>query len=90
MVYVDDMNAPFGRMIMCHMIADTTQELVEMADKIGVLRKWIQKVGTYAEHFDVCLEKKALAISFGAKEITWRQCGEMTVQRRMDELKTKT
>jgi hypothetical protein len=61
-VYVDDMRAGFGRMVMCHMVADTHRELVEMADKIGVQRKWIQKPGTRYEHFDVALAAKAKAI----------------------------
>ena len=39
-VYVDDMKAKFGRMIMCHMIADTDEELHTMASKIGVKLKW--------------------------------------------------
>lgn len=41
-VYVDNMRAPFGRMLMCHMSADTSEELLAMADRIGVARKWIQ------------------------------------------------
>jgi hypothetical protein len=81
MVYIDDMNAPYGRMIMCHMMADTTVELLEMADKIGVNRKWLQHAGTAKEHFDVCLSKKKKAIVLGAKEVTWRWIGEFTLSR---------
>jgi hypothetical protein len=69
-VYVDDMRAPFRRMIMCHMAADTTDELNAMADKIGVQRKWIQYPGTWKEHYDICLEMRAKAIQFGAVPIT--------------------
>lgn len=75
MVYVDDAKYKFGRMIMCHMIADTSSELLEMADNIGVNRKWIQKQGTHQEHFDICLKKKSIAISFGAKEISRKELG---------------
>lgn len=39
MVYVDNFESSYGRMIMCHMIADTKEELLEMVDKIGVARK---------------------------------------------------
>ena len=59
MVYVDDAKLKFGRMTMCHMVADTTAELLAMADTIGVARKWIQGAGTYREHFDVCLAMRA-------------------------------
>lgn len=72
-VYVDDMNAPFGRMKMCHMIADTHDELVRMADAIGVKRKWIQYEGTAREHFDICQSMKRKAISLGAIEIPMRE-----------------
>lgn len=71
-VYIDRMNAPFGRMFMCHMMADTTEELLELADKIGVKRKWIQDKDTYGEHFDICLSKKAEALALGAIEVGWR------------------
>ena len=68
-VYVDDMRASFGRMVMCHMLADTTEELLAMADRIGVQRKWLQCAGTPKEHFDIALSKRALAVKAGAVEI---------------------
>lgn len=73
MVYVDNMQAPYGNMVMCHMIADTTKELLEMADKIGVQRKWLQYPGTNKEHFDIALSKRKLAIKYGAKEVTQKE-----------------
>lgn len=77
-VYVDNMRASFGRMVMCHMIADTTDELLVMADKIGVDRKWLQHAGTGREHFDIALSKRNIARNLGAIEITWRQLAAMT------------
>lgn len=81
-VYVDDMAAPFGRMIMCHMIADTDDELNAMADTIGVQRKWHQKPNTPNSHYDIAISKRNLAIASGAVQITWRQAGLMTMNRR--------
>jgi len=68
-VYVDDMRAPFGRMIMCHMLADSDDELHAMADRIGVARRWHQKAGTYQSHYDIALSKRSLAVAHGALEI---------------------
>jgi hypothetical protein len=79
-VYVDDMRAKFGRLIMCHMIADTEAELHVMADKIGVQRKWHQ-----GDHYDIALSKRKLAIEHGAVAITWRQCGAMSYFQRAGE-----
>lgn len=76
-VYVDDMRAPFGNMVMCHMWADADDELLAMADRIGVQRKWIQghpvlSFGKHRNaswvHFDIALSKRALAVKFGAIE----------------------
>lgn len=67
-VYVDDMIAPLGRMKMCHMMADTDDELRAMATRIGVAQKWHQ-----GDHFDICQSKRALAVKAGAKEITQRE-----------------
>jgi hypothetical protein len=72
MVYVDDMRAAYGRMKMCHMIADSDEELRAMADKIGVAQRWHQ-----GDHFDIALSKRAAAIANGAVEITWKQAGAM-------------
>lgn len=81
-VYVDDMRAGFGRMTMCHMIADTDDELLLMVDRIGVARRWLQYPGTHKVHFDIALSKRVLAVRAGAVEITWRQCGYMSRARR--------
>ncbi|WP_294636583.1 DUF4031 domain-containing protein [uncultured Aquabacterium sp.] len=68
-VYVDDMQASYGRMVMCHMVADTDEELHAMADAIGVSRKWHQKGGTPHSHYDICRSKRAQAVRLGAIEI---------------------
>lgn len=72
-VYVDDAELPFGRMLMCHMTADTTEELHAMADRIGVARRWVQHPGTYREHYDICKSKRALAVQAGAVEVSGRE-----------------
>lgn len=84
-VYVDDMEAPFGRMIMCHMIADTRAELLEMVDAIGIPRKWIQKEGTADEHFDISKGKRARAVASGAIEIGIVELAEKCRARRGEE-----
>lgn len=81
-VYVDDMKAQFGTLVMCHMIADSHEELIAMADIIKVQRKWIQKPGTIYEHFDICLSKRALAVKYGAKQITMMELGRIIHARR--------
>jgi hypothetical protein len=82
-VYVDDMRAPFGRMVMCHMLADTDEELHAMADKIGVSRRWWQSPAkTSGSHYDIALSKRALAVAAGAVEITLRQAAQMNGNRR--------
>lgn len=66
-VYVDDVRHPYGRIIMCHMWADTREELLAMADRIGVARRWLQLPPKASwVHFDISLGKKAEAIAAGA------------------------
>jgi len=84
-VYVDDARFPYGRMVMCHMLADSTAELEEIAEKIGLPRKWIQHAGTYREHYDISLSKRRLAVFHGAKEITVREAAELRKAKEIAE-----
>lgn len=69
-VYVDNMRASYGRMKMCHMVADSMAELLAMADKIGVARRWFQPGSS--PHFDIALSKRAMAVQNGAIEVDRR------------------
>jgi len=71
-VYVDKPIHPYRRMIMCHMLADTTEELHEMADAIGVARRWYQNK-TSSPHYDICKTKRAMAVKLGAVEVNRRE-----------------
>lgn len=62
-------------------MADSTTELLEMAEKIGVQKKWIQYAGTGREHFDICLSKKKKAIELGAKEVGWREIATLSARK---------
>jgi hypothetical protein len=80
-VYVDSAEWPFGRMMMCHMMADSLGELNSMADAIGVQRKWIQDKRPPV-HFDICKTKRARAVKLGAIEITRQQCSDFVNKSR--------
>lgn len=65
-VYVDNASIPYGRMFMCHMIADDLDELHTMAEALGV-RKWFQEPPKASfPHYDICLSKRDQAIGLGA------------------------
>ena len=81
-VYVDDMKAAYGRMVMCHMVADTDDELHAMAVRIGIARRWHQKAGTPQSHYDICLAKRAQAVAAGAVEITMRDTAKIVRRKR--------
>jgi len=88
MVYVDGVKNAYGRMKMCHMMADSLSELHAMASAIGLKREWFQEGST--PHYDICQAKRRLAILHGAVEADrakvvelirhWRQ--QNTSQRR--------
>ena len=76
-VYIDNMrmraDVPNGARIVrgrwSHMMADTHEELVAMADRLGLKRAWIQYPGTYKEHYDVTESKRDAAFKLGAMEL---------------------
>ena len=82
-VYVDNMRAKLGNMVMCHMVADTDDELHAMADRIGVSRRWHQAPPKHDSHYDIALSKRRAAIDAGAIEVTWKVLGIMTLRRRV-------
>lgn len=75
MTYVDSMMAPYRGMLMCHMVADTLEELHAMADAIGVRRKWFQNKSV--PHYDICKTKRKHAVALGAKEVDRRELGSI-------------
>lgn len=70
-VYVDNPRHPLGRMLMCHMMADSDDELHKMAQLIGLKRAWFQS-RRHLSHYDICLTKRRLAVRLGAIEVTSR------------------
>jgi hypothetical protein len=79
-VYVGPSLYPFGRMIMCHMVADSLEELHAMADQIGIQRQWFQD--TRHPHYDISKGKRQLAVLAGAQEIDERQGVEIALRCR--------
>ena len=69
-VYVDSPNWKLGRMKMCHMMADSREELDEMADALSLDRKYFQD--TKYPHYDICKSNRTKAIARGAIEVTTR------------------
>ena len=83
-VYVDGAENQFGRMKMCHMLADTPDELFAMADRIGVNRKWYQGFDKAScPHFDIAKSKRALAIESGAVAIERRELAALVKRIKM-------
>jgi len=69
----------------CHMTADTSEELMAMALRIGLKPKYIQYPGTWKEHFDVTEPKRKQAIAAGAIEVSARERIMQMGMKRMEE-----
>jgi hypothetical protein len=55
-----------------HMIADSHDELMAFAKRLGLQPQWIQRPGTPTEHFDLTRTRRESAIRNGAIPVTGR------------------
>jgi hypothetical protein len=81
-VYIDDLYAPYRKSFVCHMIADTEEELLAMAATIQVNPVFQYDAGTSDSHFDVNRAQRALALQNGAREISKRELARICRERR--------
>lgn len=88
-VYVDDAQNKFRNMVMCHMVADTTEELNRMALRLGLRLQYIQKPGTPEEHYDIAKSMRARALKMGAVEITSKELVNIIRRKREDTIRPK-
>lgn len=71
--YVDKLR-PFGWRIRgretesCHLLADSLDELHEMAQRLGLKRAWFQDKRS-GKHYDLVPSKRATAVALGAIEL---------------------
>lgn len=83
-VYVDDYARRKGILVFSHMLADTEEELHQMAQAIGVAKKWWQSPERHSgSHYDICQQMKTRAIQLGAQPVTVRQAAAMNARRRV-------
>lgn len=67
----------------CHLLADTRDELHDMADALGIPRRYFQD-HPWRWHHDLPAPLREQAIEFGAQEITLREVAVLLRRRRRD------
>ena len=82
-VYVDKTSNAFRRMKMCHMVADTLDELHDMAERIGMKREWFQGDAS-TPHYDLSKAKRKLAVQYGVIELDRKEFVGVLVRLRLE------
>jgi len=81
-IYVDNGQYRYRRMIMCHMLADTIEELHRAAQALGMRREWFQPMSF--PHYDLSKSTRRQAVALGALEIERREVAELMRRLRTD------
>ena len=71
-----------------HLYADSDEELLAFAKRIGLKKRWAQKLGTPKAHFDVTRRKRTEAIAVGAIELPRGDESALILARIMAETET--
>jgi hypothetical protein len=69
---------------MCHMVADTIDELHAMANAIGMRREWFQTSRSGIPHYDVPLFRRHKAIEFGAISVSNREMAKIIIRMKSE------
>lgn len=90
--YVDDMMRPHTMSGQrpakwSHLLADTSEELAEMAAQLGLKPRWLQHPGTHREHYDVTATIRREALRFGAEPISYPRGTAELLERKREAAK---
>ena len=81
-IYVDHARIPYRRMLMSHLLADSSQELEDARRNLGLPDGCTQYPGTAKEHLDISESKRREALDMGALEISSRELVGIIRKRR--------
>lgn len=68
---------------MCHMTADTIDELETMARRLSLKPSWLQNQGNHL-HYDICKGNRIHAIRLGAVQVSSRTIARVARQLKRD------
>jgi hypothetical protein len=70
----------------CHLLADTEEELHNMAASIGMKKAWFQSGDNHAmPHYDLVASKRKLAVAKGTIEIDRQQICDMLKKYKLNK-----